>query len=351
MLLYFTMKRDFYQVLEIHPRARTTVIDAAFRALMKDIHPDTGASVDGTRASELNEAHDALVDTTARRRYDRARDVDVGKVVGQYKLLNQIAEGGFGRTYRAEHTVIREMVCIKDCSNVSLADTAMLVEECKVLWDLRHYALPAMRDLIQRDDGQVLLVMSYIPGLTLEKTVQNLKGPMDPESVMWISERIINALNYIHRHGVIHGDLKPQNIIVQEDKHMAVLVDFGLSAVKPTSASESKGYTPFFAPPEEVAGKPLVPESDYYSLGMTMLFALSGSTEHVERKMIPSDVPDEICDFIKRLIARDINSRPQYGKPGDDLGDMIAEVRRKVFGRTSSGMKPIYGKKPVVAKR
>ena len=344
------MKRDFYEVLQINPRAQTVVIDAAFRALMKELHPDTGASVNGTRAIDLNEAHDALIDPTTRRRYDRTRDVDVGEVVGQYKLLDQIAEGGFGRTYRAEHKVVKELVCIKDCSNVSLADTGMLVEECKVLWDLRHYALPAMRDLIQLDDGRVLLVMSYIPGLTLEKTVKKLDGPMDPESVMWISERIINALNYIHRHGVIHGDLKPQNIIVQEDTHMAVLVDFGLSAVKPTHTSESKGYTPYFAPPEEVAGKPLVPESDYYSLGMTMLFALSGSTEYVERKMIPSDVPDEICDFIKRLIARDVNSRPQYGNVGNDLGDMIADVRNKVFGRTSSGMKPIFGKKPVVMK-
>jgi serine/threonine protein kinase len=317
--------------------------------MMKEIHPDTGASTDGTRATEINEAHESLTDPQKRGQYDRSREVDVGKTVGQYKLLNQIAEGGFGRTYLAEHKVIKELVCIKDCSNVSLADTGMLVEECKVLWDLRHYALPAMRDLIQLDDGRVLLVMSYIPGLTLEKTVQKT-GPMDAESVMWIIERIINALNYIHRNGVIHGDLKPQNVIVQEDKHMAVIVDFGLSLVKPSHDSESKGYTPFFAPPEEVDGKPLVPESDYYSLGMTMLYALGGGPECVARKEVPSDLPDEICNLIKWLIARDVKSRPQYGILGNDLGDIINEVRQKAFGRTTSGMKPIFGKKPQVVK-
>jgi serine/threonine protein kinase len=342
------MKRDAYQVLEVHPRARTAVIEAAYKALMKEVHPDTGASTDGVRATEINEAYTLISDPSERRRYDRTRDVDVGKTIGQYKLLEQIAEGGFGRTYKAEHKVVGELVCIKDCSNVTLDDTGILVDECKVLWDLRHYALPAMRDLIQLDDGRVLLVMSYIPGLTLEKTIEKLDGPMEPESVMWIMERVINGLNYIHRNGVIHGDLKPQNIIVQEDKHMAVLVDFGLSLVKPTHTTQSKGFTPYYAPPEEAANKPLVPESDYYSLGMTMLYALSGGHEHVQRKMIPQDVPDEICDFIKRLIARDVNSRPQYGKIEDDLGDMISEVRRKVFGRTASGMKPIFGKKPVV---
>ena len=163
---------------------------------------------------------------------------------------------------------------------------------------------------------------------------------------MWIMERIINGLNYIHRNGVIHGDLKPQNIVVQEDRHMAVLLDFGLSLVRPGRSSKSKGYTPFYAPPEEMAGKPLVPESDYYSLGMTMLFALSGGHENVERKLVPNDVPDAICEFVKKLIARDVSARPQYGQYDNDLGDLISEVRRKVFGRSFSGMKPIYGKKP-----
>jgi len=336
------MKPDYYQVLEIHPRARATVVDAAYRALIKEYHTDTGGSVHGTHARILNEAHEVLGDPTKRKSYDKTRDIGVGKMVGPYKLIEQIAEGGFGRTYKAEHKILKELVCIKDCSNVSMDDTAMLIEECKVLWDLRHYAMPAMRDLIQLEDGRVLLVMSFIPGLTLEKLVKKT-GPLDPEAVAWITERMLNALNYIHRHGVVHGDFKPQNIIVQSDKHMAVLVDFGLSVVKPSSATESKGYTPYFAPPEEVAGKPLIPESDYYSLGMTMIYALGGGPEYVERKMVPSDVPDEMCEFIKRLIARDVNARPQYSK--EDLCDTIVELRRKVFGRHRSGMKPVAAKR------
>jgi len=335
------MKRDLYQVLEVNPRARDLVIKAAYHALMKEHHTDVNNATLGEAARSINEAYETLSDITKRKKYDYDRSSSTGKMIGPYKVQEIIAEGGFGRTYKAQHSILKELVCIKDCSNVSLADTGMLIEECKVLWDLRHYALPSMRDLIQLDDGRVLLVMSYIPGLTLEKEVKRV-GAMEPETVAWITERLLNALNYIHRHGVIHGDLKPQNVIVQEDKHMAVLVDFGLSQVKPTSDDESKGYTPYFAPPEEIAGKPLIPESDYYSLGMTMIYALSGSTEYVERKQVPSDVPEELCHFIKRLIARDVNSRPQYGK--EDLTDTIVELRRKVFGRHRSGMKPIAGK-------
>jgi serine/threonine protein kinase len=332
--------KNWYHVLEINPKARPAVIEAAYRALMKEHHPDVDHATVGIHARDLNEAHDILTDATKRKDFDRSLVSTSPKMIGPYKVLSVIAEGGFGRTYKAEHSILGELVCIKDCSNISLADTAMLIDEAKTTWDLRHYAIPAMRDLIKMDDGRVLLVMSYIPGMTLEQIVEK-SGALDAEHVAWIAERVVNALNYIHRHGVIHGDLKPQNIIVQPEKHMAVLVDFGLSMVKPTSLHESKGFTPYFAPPEEVAGKPLIPESDYYSLGMTMIFALSGSTEYVERKQVPKNVPDELCNLIKRLIARDVNSRPQYGK--DDLCDMIVDVRKKVFGRSSSGMKPIVG--------
>ena len=335
------IKKDYYQVLEVNPRARPEVITAAYHTLMKAHHPDVNATM-GSHAMGLNEAYDVLNDTLKRKDFDRERNSSSAKMIGPYKVLELIAEGGFGRTYKAQHKILGELACIKDCSNVSLADTAMLIEEAKATWDLRHYALPSIRDLIRLDDGRVFLVMSYIAGPTLEKVVK-AKGALEAETVAWITERNLNALNYIHRHGVIHGDIKPQNIIVQEDKHMAVLVDFGLAAVKPSSDSEAKGYTPFYAPPEEEAGKPLLPESDYYSLGMTMIYALSGSTEYVTRKQVPKNVPDELCDFIKRLIARDINNRPQYGK--EELCDVIVELRQRVFGRRRSNMAPIAGVK------
>jgi serine/threonine protein kinase len=333
--------KDFYKILQIDPSAKVGVIDAAYKALMKEVHPDVAATVAGERAKELNIAYETLSSDSKRRDYDRSRRDPNPKKIGNYEILGLLAEGGFGRTYKAKHIINGELVCIKDCSNISAEDTNLLIQESKTVWDLRHYALPAIRDLIQTHDGQVLLVMSYIPGPTLHQLVEK-HGAIDFEHVCWIAERIINAINYMHRSGVVHGDIKPHNIIVQEDRHMAVLVDFGLSCVKPTSSTSSKGYTMFFSSPEAIDGKPLIPESDYYSLGMTMLYTLSGGMDYVERKMVPRDVPDELCDFVKKLILKDVSKRPQY--PKDDLGDMIVNVRQKVFGRRRSGLKPI-GKK------
>lgn len=331
--------KDYYRTLEVAPFARSSVISAAYKALMKESHPDKSGSVSGERAKELTEAYDEL--SNNRSEYDRERKDKDPKQIGNYRILGKIAEGGFGRTYKAEHIEGKGLVCIKDCFNISSDENQFLIAEANTCWDLRHYALPAMRDIIRLDDGRVVLVMSYIPGPTLEQLVEKHKA-IDYEHVCWISERVINAMNYMHRCGVVHGDIKPQNIIVQEDRHMAVLVDFGLAAVKPTSKDEAKGYTQFFAAPEQIAGKPLLPETDYFSLGMTMLYALSGGIDYVERKLIPADVPDELCRFIKKLIARDVSARPQYGK--DDLGDMIIKIREEVFGRRRSGLKPICSK-------
>jgi len=335
---------DFYELLEVRPDARVEVINAAYRELMRIHHPDRGGNE--ALAKAMNEAHSVLSNQASRAEYDnnrgnKKRGLVPGGVVGNYKIVKLIAEGGCGKTYRAEHILLKEPVCIKDCSNLSKDDAWVLIEEAKTLWDLRHYSIPALRDILELDDGTIAIVMSYIPGPTLEEIVKKV-GRLDPEHVAWITERIINALQYLHFHGVVHGDLKPQNIIVQPASHQATLVDFGLAVMKPDPGSSSKGYTEFFSPPEEMsAASPLLPESDFYSLGMVMIYALSGKVECVKRKEIPSDVPDALGAFVRKLIVRDVLQRPNWQK--EDLFEVFQDVRKEAFGRSRSKMKPIPG--------
>ena len=328
---------DFYALLQVSPRASDEVIKAAYKALMMKHHPDRGGDPEVAKA--LGQAHATLCENTARHKYDKAR-TDDRKVIGSYRLIEEIAEGGFGRTYKGEHVISGAPVCIKHCLNISPEDDQVLIQEANAAWDLRHYSIPAMRDLIRLDDGSLALVMSYVPGKTLEQIIETTGKRLDAEHVAWITQRVLNALWYMHDHGVVHGDIKPQNIIIQSKSHMVVLVDFGLAAVKPTRNSTSLGFTPYYAPPEEQQGKALLPESDFYSLGMTMIFALSGGHEEVKRKQIPSTTPDELCDFIKKLIVRDVLQRPNKA---EQLLEAIQEVRQKAFKRTQSGMKPIPG--------
>ncbi len=334
------MKKNMnpYEVLEVSPRAKPAVITAAYRALSNIYRGPLPHQKESQRT--LDEAYEILSASARREEYDKTVYPRDGKMIGPYRLIQGIAEGGFGRTYKAEHSELHELVCIKDCSNVAPQHTWILDDEAKAMWDLRHYSIPAIRDRIRLDDGRIALVMSYIPGLTIEKIVEKV-GKLPAEHVAWITERVLNALSYIHHNGVVHGDVKPQNIIVQPEKHMATVVDFGLSMIKPTIDSVSKGHTELYAPPEEIEGKPIVPESDFYSLGMTMIYALSGDLEAVKQRRVPKDVPEELCAFIRPMIARSIAGRPTWEK--EDLCQTIKEVRSKAFGRKRSGMKPIAG--------
>lgn len=322
------MRTDLYAILEVSPRASEEVIHAAYRILAKN-HKD-----DERKLRALNQAKDILLDADKRADYDKDRS-GTGKVIGdKYKVQELIAEGGFGKTYKGEHIVLKTPVCIKHASSVSPQDEALLLEEAKAIWDLRHYSIPAMRDVLRLTDGSLALVMSYVPGPTLQEVIE--KKVLDSEHVAWITERILNALKYMHFHGIVHGDIKPGNIIVQPTSHTVVIVDYGLSLIRPGKGSMSKGYTPFFAAPEQLTGETLVPETDFYGLGMTMIACLGGDVEH---KKVPSHTTPELCELVRRLIRRDVLARPNW--ESEDLCATIQKVREKDFGRRSSNMKPL----------
>jgi serine/threonine protein kinase len=328
-------KTDFYEILEVSPRARQEVIDAAHKALLQIYHPDKTGN--DRVAKAIGEAYQTLKNEKERKKYDRERDKDGGKVIGDYRIIDLIAEGGFGKTYRGEHILLGTPVCIKHASHISPQDEAILMEEARAIWDLRHYAIPSIRNILKLDDGSLALVMSYVPGPTLEQITEK-NGRLDAETVCWITERILNALRYLHFHGVVHGDVKPQNIIVQPENHTVVLVDYGLSLIRPSADSSAKGYTPFYASPEQVAGLTLLPESDLYSLGMTMIAILGGD---LGRKLVPEEVPDPVCKFIRSLVVHDILDRPRWDRI--DLMEELQGIRKKAFGRTSSFGKKIEG--------
>ena len=263
----------------------------------------------------------------------------MGKKIGSYEIVSKIAEGGFGTTYKAMHSIANMPVCIKHSTDCSDEDEKILVKEAQSIWNLRHYGVPAIMDIIRVSDKSLALVMSYIPDKNLAEVLEDHPNGLEPEDVAWICSRTLNVLKYLHMHGVIHGDMKPQNMMIQQEEHLVTLVDYGLASIRPTAMTESIGYTPYFAAPEQIAGKTPIPETDLYGLGMSMIFALGGDVEKVK---VPATTPDNMVKFIKDLIRRDPLQRPKIWK--EDLCETFRQVRLKDFGRDSSGMKPFKKK-------
>jgi len=252
--------------------------------------------------------------------------------IGNYEVIKQIGEGGFARTYLAIHTLLGEYACIKQNIDLSKEDKEILKREAKLLWKIHHHSLPTLRDYFVAPDGSCVMVMSFIKGKDLYKILEEdyPKG-IDPEHVCWITQRLLNALHYLHFNGVIHGDIKPHNILIVPEEHNAVLVDYGLSSIRPKSMTRPLGCTAAFAAPEQLDGKPPIPETDIYGLGVSMIYALGGNFRAMT---YPSSVPEPIRDFFNAMVVREPLKRPNSA---DKLVKPLSDLRMKVFGRTSSG--------------
>lgn len=251
--------------------------------------------------------------------------------LGSYNIEELIGEGGFGRTYRAHHVLNpRILACLKQNIDLTSDDRKILAGEAELMARIHHHSLPAFRDLYEVGDGSIVLAMTYIAGKPLDQSIAKHTA-IDAEAIAWVTQRSLNALYYLHHRGVIHGDVKPGNIIVQPKIHNAILVDYGLSSVKPKSDSKAVGCTPAFAAPEILDGKPPLPQSDFYSLGLTMIHALGGD---IVGKTMPTHVPEPLQEYILNLVRYNPMDRVDPAKV--DLVALISDVRLASFGRRHS---------------
>ena len=250
-------------------------------------------------------------------------------MIGNYRILKVIGEGGFGRTYLTEHDILKKKVVIKQSHFKSQAAQEIMLNEAGLLWDVNHWALPTVKDVLLDEEDNVLMVMSYVQGTELFEHVKK-NGPVDVETACWITQRILSGLYYLHFAGIVHRDVKPANLIVNFDKHIATLVDFGLSKLKPDGSPDPSGYTPYFGSPEQIEGKAPIPESDIYSLGMTMIYSLGGD---VQNKAVPDAVPALLKDFIYAMIRQDPRKRPNNCQ---ELNEELGQIREKLFKRKHS---------------
>jgi eukaryotic-like serine/threonine-protein kinase len=246
-------------------------------------------------------------------------------LIGQYKVIKLLGEGGFGKTYLAEHVLLGKKVALKQSHFASAEAQQMLLEESSLLWDVNHWALPTVKDVIVHNSSLVM-AMSFVDGDELLKHVTE-HGPVDPETACWIAQRVLSALYYLHFRGIVHRDVKPPNIIVNFDTHIATLVDFGLSKLRPDGSPDPSGYTPGFASPEQILGKAPLPESDIYSLGMTLLYILGGD---LNTPSLPPNLPDPLAEFINDMLCQDPMARPRDAK---NLNTRLTSLRKLLFGR------------------
>lgn len=256
--------------------------------------------------------------------------------IGSYKILSVLSEGSFGRTYRAEHCLLKTTVCVKEEIAFHATGDARyqewFKEEAKLLFDIHHPLLPNCKDYFELPNDQntydQLMVMSFVPGDSLDKII-NKNGFIDDEHICWILMRCLDALAYLHhKKKIIHCDIKPQNIILNTKDHDAFIIDLGLCSVAPMAQTKPKGGSEFFMPPEFELGRPPLPAADIYSLGKVAIYLSGGNPATGVNNLIPP-----LNELISKMIRQDPLARPQSVI---EINEEIIEIRKKVWGRLST---------------
>lgn len=195
---------------------------------------------------------------------------------GRYRIVRQLGQGGMGAVYEAIDERLDTVVALKETLFTEEKLRKQFEREARLLAGMHHQALPRVSDHFKEGDGQ-FLVMQYIAGEDLFEMLGRRSGPFPQEEVLRWADQLCDALDYLHTQDpqIIHRDIKPQNLKLTA-RGQIVLLDFGLAkgfagqmSVVTTSASIF-GFTPNYAPLEQVQGLGTDPRSDIYSLAATL---------------------------------------------------------------------------------
>ncbi|WP_139360301.1 protein kinase [Mycobacterium sp. D16Q16] len=280
-------------------------------------------------------------------------DPMIGAVLdSRYRIETAIATGGMSTVYRGLDTRLDRPVAVKVMDSRYASDTGFLARfrlEARAVARLRHPGLVAVFD--QGMDGRhPFLVMELIDGGTLRELLRE-RGPMPPHAVAAVFNPMLGGLAVAHRSGLVHRDVKPENVLISDDGEVK-LADFGLvravAEAGITSTSVILGTAAYLSP-EQVRTGSAGPRSDVYSAGILMYELLTGSTpftgdtplalayQRIDRDVpAPSEaidgIPEEFDELVLRATSREPDARyADAAQMGAELDAIAAELHLPSF--------------------
>ena len=277
----------------------------------------------------------------------------------RYRLVEQIGIGGMAIVYRAVDIRTGHDVAVKVLKpefNQNAEFVSRFQREAEAASKMTHHNIVNLLD-VGMDGENRYLVMEYVRGKTLKQVIQE-KGRLSPQVAAQITIRILSALQHAHQHGIIHRDIKPQNILVHEDGHIKV-ADFGIARITGASTltrDDSVMGTVHYISPEQVSGHEVSTRSDIYSTGVVLYEMLTGKVpydgenyvtiamQHLHAQPTPietlaPDVPPAIIHVCMMAMEKDPRYRYQSAI------EMATELRMALDGRTDQ-MQPRWAEVP-----
>ena len=269
------------------------------------------------------------------------------KINERYEIIKTIGEGGMANVYLANDTILDRKVAIKvlrgDLSNDEKFIRRFKREALSVS-NLSHPNIVEVYD-VGEEDGNYYIVMEYIDGKTLKQLLQK-RGALTLTEVIDIMSQLTDGLSHAHEAYIIHRDIKPQNIMI-EDNGLVKITDFGIAmAINSTQLTQTNSVmgSVHYLPPEQANGKGSTVKSDIYSLGILMYELLTGSVpfkgdnaveialKHMKEK-IPSirkqnpTIPQSVENIVLKATAK--NPKNRYDTVKEMYNDLQSAMTRE----------------------
>jgi hypothetical protein len=266
----------------------------------------------------------------------------LGHVLGNYRLIRKLGEGGVGSVYEGEHLRLGRKMALKVLHpDVASAETiARFFNEARAVNEIKHPNILDVEDFVTADTGEHYLIMELLSGEDL-RTVVSRDGLLSPTRVTKIGEQVASALAAIHRAGIVHRDLKPDNIFLtkKNGEEFVKLLDFGIAKfIDDKQGLTREGMTmgtPEYMAPEQIltSGKP-GPQADIYSLGMMLYECLAGAPAftatttaailrgHISEPVVPPSQRrgEQLPPVLESVVLKCLEKDPQHRfKTADDV--------------------------------
>ncbi|MFP5264042.1 MAG: serine/threonine protein kinase [Blastocatellia bacterium] len=286
----------------------------------------------------------------------------INAIIGEYRLVDKLGEGGMGEVYRAVHSKIGRPAAVKVLSQASRAPEFIerFLNEARIQASLQHTNIVTLYDFLEFN-GQPCIIMEYIEGQTLTECIREEQGGLALQDAVRIFQALADALHYIHRQGIIHRDIKSNNIKITPTGQVKLL-DFGIAKSGSSPALTVTGAfigTLQYLSPEQMQGGVADARSDIWALGVLFYEMTTGhlpfdattlgdfyqkisKANYVQPSVINPDVPREIERIISRCLKKNPADRYQTA------GELLQDVNRFI----SNAQSPVTQvKRPTAAPR
>ena len=285
----------------------------------------------------------------------------IGDVIGNYRILKKLGEGGMGIVYLARDMTLEREVALKIISTELARNPGLMARfrvEAIAQAKLNHHNITSIHSFDQ-EKNNYYIVMEYVNGKTLKAIIKEKEQIPLPEALNIFSQ-ILTGIAYAHSQGVVHRDIKPSNIFLDEH-HTVKIGDFGIAKVKGIEGLTKMGATvgsPLYSSPEQLMGKKIDARTDVYSLGITLYEMLTGQlpfkpTDDSDYKIIkeaieakprkPSELDSSIPAAVDEIIMKSLAK-----SPGDRFQG-VKEFEQAVAQLTAQI--PVYGPRPAYGAR